>query len=312
MTDLQVDSLDCATKPLESGADYIESLRNRSLKVFLFGELVDEPVDHPIIRPSVNAVAESYDLALREPDLATAISPITGQRINRFLHIAKSRTDLVMQNKMQRKMGQNTGTCFQRCVGMDALNALHSVTFDIDQQHQTEYHSRFTDFVERIQAKNFVIGGAMTDVKGDRSKPPHAQADPDLFVHVVERTDEGVYISGAKAHQTGCINSHWLVVMPTMRLGPEDKDFAIVGAVPVEADGITYIYGRQSCDTRAMDGEVDAGNATFSGQEAMVIFDRVFIPSKYIFHKFFHLLFTLLSQYLLTHFNFKFLVNEIK
>jgi len=72
--------------------------------------------------------------------------------------------------------------------------------------------------------------------------------------------------------------------MPTMRLTEHDKDYAIVGAVPVEAEGITYIYGRQSCDTRSMEeGDIDVGNAQFGGQEAMVIFDNVFIPNDLIF-----------------------------
>ncbi len=269
---------------IRSGADYIDSLRNRNLTVYLFGELVDEPVDHPMIRPSINAVAETYDLAQRSPDLATALSPFTGERINRFLHIAESAEDLVNQNKMQRRLGQLTGTCFQRCVGMDALNALHSVTFEIDEEHGTPYHARFTEFVTKMQRHGFVIGGAMTDVKGDRSKAPHEQDDPDLYVHVTRRTDDGVYISGAKAHQTGCINSHWLVVMPTIRLGEKDRQFAIVGALPVDSSGITYIYGRQSCDTRSMEGgDLDAGNAKFAGQEAMIVFDNVFIPNERIF-----------------------------
>ena len=135
-----------------------------------------------------------------------------------------------------------------------------------------------------MQSANFVIGGAMTDVKGDRSKSPSQQADPDLFVHVTRRTADGVYISGAKAHQTGCLNSHWLIVMPTMRLDAADKDYAIVGALPVDAEGITYIYGRQSCDTRSAEGgDIDAGNAQFSGQEAMIIFENVFIPTEHIF-----------------------------
>jgi 4-hydroxybutyryl-CoA dehydratase/vinylacetyl-CoA-Delta-isomerase len=124
----------------------------------------------------------------------------------------------------------------------------------------------------------------MTDVKGDRSLAPHQQQDQDMFVHVSDRSDDGVFITGAKAHQTGCINSHWLVVMPTLKLGEQDIDFAIVGAVPVDAEGITYIYGRQSCDTRIMDGgEMDAGNAQYGGQEALVIFENVYIPNKYIF-----------------------------
>jgi 4-hydroxybutyryl-CoA dehydratase/vinylacetyl-CoA-Delta-isomerase len=269
---------------ISSGEEYIESLRGRSLDVYLFGERVEEPVDHPVIRPSINAVAETYDLAARNPELATAMSPLTGERVNRFTHVATSADDLVMQNKMQRRLGQLTGTCFQRCVGMDAINALHSVTWEIDAAHDTGYHQRFLDFVTMIQKRGFVVGGAMTDVKGDRSKAPHQQADPDLFVHVTRRTDRGVYIRGAKAHQTGCINSHWLLVMPTLRLGPDDRDYAITGAIPVDADGITYIYGRQSCDSRAMEqGDIDAGNAKFGGQEAMVVFDDVFIPWEYVF-----------------------------
>jgi 4-hydroxybutyryl-CoA dehydratase/vinylacetyl-CoA-Delta-isomerase len=267
-----------------TGEDYIASLRGRNLKVFLFGELVAEPVDHPLIRPSINAMAKSYDLAAAQPDLATAVSPFTGERVNRFLHIAMSVDDVVRQNKMQRRLGQLTGTCFQRCVGMDALNALYSVTYEIDEEYGTPYHARLKAFITEMQLRNYVIGGAMTDVKGDRGKPPSQQADPDLHVHVSRRTPEGVYIRGAKAHQTGCINSHWLIVMPTLRLEPDDREFAIVGALPVDAEGVTYVYGRQSCDTRSLEGgEIDVGNRQFSGQEVLVIFEDAFIPNELIF-----------------------------
>jgi 4-hydroxybutyryl-CoA dehydratase/vinylacetyl-CoA-Delta-isomerase len=270
--------------PITNGAEYIESLRGRDMKVYLFGELIKEPVDHPMIRPSINAVAETYDIANNEPELASSYSSLAGIKVNRFLHIAESAEDLVNQNKMQRKLGQITGTCFQRCVGMDALNSLYSTTFEIDGKYGTIYHKRLVDFIKKIQTENLVIGGAMTDVKGDRSLSPSQQADPDLFVHIVKRDEKGVYIKGAKAHQTGCINSHWIMVMPTMRLRQEDEEYAIVGAVPADAKGITYIYGRQSCDTRSMEaGDLDAGNAKFSGQEAMIIFDNVFIPNELIF-----------------------------
>jgi len=270
--------------PIANGAEYIESLRGRIMKVYLFGELIGEPVDHPMIRPSINAVAETYDIANSEPEIATSRSSLTGLKVNRFLHIAESAEDLVNQNRMQRKLGQKTGTCFQRCVGMDAINSLYSTTFEIDGKYHTKYHECLINFIKKVQTENLVIGGAMTDVKGDRSLSPSQQADPDLFVHVVKRDEKGVYISGAKAHQTGCINSHWIMVMPTMRLRQEDKEYAIVGAVPADAKGITYIYGRQSCDTRSMEsGDLDSGNAKFSGQEAMIIFDNVFVPKELIF-----------------------------
>ena len=266
------------------GKSYIESIRNRNLNVYLFGNKIKEPVDHDMIRPSINAIAKTYDLAVSDPELASVISPFTGERISRFLHICRSSKDLVLQNKMQRKLGQLTGTCFQRCVGMDAFNSLYSVTFEMDERNGTNYHQKLISFLTLMHKYNFVLGGAMTDVKGDRSLGPSQQVDPDMFVHVTKRTSKGVYISGAKAHQTGCINSHWLMIMPTMRLLEEDKQYAIVGAVPVSSKGITYIYGRQSCDTRSMEeGSIDVGNKEFGGQEAMVIFENVFIENKNIF-----------------------------
>ena len=273
-----------ATLPITTGADYMDSLRGRNLRVYFMGERVAEPVDHPVIRPSINAVARTYDLAVEQPELASAWSQISGRRVNRFLHITESVDDVVAQNRMQRRLGQLTGTCFQRCVGMDALNSLFSMTHEMDAAHGTKYHQRFKDFVVRMQEANFVIGGAMTDPKGDRSKAPADQSDPDMFLRIVERRKDGVVIRGAKVHQTGCLNSHWLVVMPTMRLRPADKDYAVVAAIPVDHPGLTFIYGRQSCDTRAMEGgSIDQGNAQFAGQEAMILIDDVFVPNDLLF-----------------------------
>jgi 4-hydroxybutyryl-CoA dehydratase/vinylacetyl-CoA-Delta-isomerase len=270
-------------RPIVTGADYVESLRGRRLRVFLMGERVLEPVDHPIIRPSINALARTYDLALEDPALATAQSSLSGRRVNRFLHVTESVDDVVMQNRMQRRLGQLTGTCFQRCVGMDAFNALYAVTHDVDLARGTPYHARLREFLRYCQEQNLVVGGAMTDPKGDRSKAPADQDDPDLFVRVVERRADGVVIRGAKAHQTGCVNSHWIVVMPTLRLREADRDYAVVAAIPVEHPRLTFIYGRQSCDSRALEGEIDQGNARYSGQEAMIVIDDVFVPWDHVF-----------------------------
>ena len=149
---------------------------------------------------------------------------------------------------------------------------------------RTDYYQRFLAFLKRAQTANIVIGGAMTDPKGDRSKPPHQQVDPDLFLHVVKRDDKGIYVSGAKMHQTGAVNSHWLIFMPTMRMTEADKDWSVVGAVRVDAPGLTYVVGRQTNDTRMVDGgALDAGNAQFAGQESLIVFDNVFVPHEHVF-----------------------------
>ena len=216
-------------------------------------------------------------------DRARAHSSLIDAPVNRFLHIVESPQDLVRKNEMQRRMGQITGTCFQRCAGLDTISVLHSITYDIDKAHGTGYHQRYLDFMRHAQRNNIIIGAGMTDPKGDRGKRPHEQEDPDLFLHVTRRTDQGLYVTGAKAHMTGGLNSHWICVMPTMNMLEKDRDYAVVGMVPADAEGITYIYGRQSCDTRAMEeGDIDAGNAQYGGQEVLVVFDEVFIPWEHV------------------------------
>ena len=186
--------------PMMSGAQYEESLRKMNFKVYLQGERVENPVDHPIIRPSMNSVKATYELAeLPEyEDLMTATSHLTGKKINRFCHLHQSTDDLVKKVKMQRLLGQKTGACFQRCVGMDAINAVDSVTFEMDQKLGTTYHERFNKFLSRMQQEDWTVDGAMTDPKGDRSLAPHEQADPDLFVHLVEKRADGIVVRGPK------------------------------------------------------------------------------------------------------------------
>ncbi len=265
---------------------YEQSLRKLDLKVYMFGKPVANVVDNPIIRPSMNAVAKTYELAQKEAyqDVMTARSHLTGNRINRFTHIHQSIEDLVNKSKMGRLLGRETGCCFQRCVGMDALNALSIITYNIDQKYQTPYNRRFKDYLAYVQEKDLVCDGAMTDPKGDRSLPPHKQPDPDMFLRVVETREDGILVRGAKAHQTGAVNSHEVIVMPTMAMQEADKAYAVSFALPSDANGIFYIMGRQSCDTRKLEETtMDQGNVLFGGHEALVVFDNVFVPWDRVF-----------------------------
>ncbi|MDF3003429.1 MAG: abfD, partial [Bacillota bacterium] len=177
---------------LMNGAQYIESLRKLNTKVYLFGEEVKDWVDHPMIRPSIECLAMTYELA-HDPqysDLMTATSNLTGKTVNRFAHLHQSTGDLVKKVKMQRLLGQKTASCFQRCVGMDAFNAVYSTTFEIDKKYGTEYHERFKKYVEYVQENDLTVDGAMTDPKGDRGLAPSQQADPDLFLRIVEKRED--------------------------------------------------------------------------------------------------------------------------
>lgn len=271
---------------LKTAKQYIDSLKELKLNLYLLGEKVEDWINNPIIRPSTNAVAMTYKLAheSKTRDLAVTKSMLTGKDVNRFISLFKSADDMVCKIKLQRELGQRTACCYQRCVGMDGINATFSTTYEIDEKYGADYHQRFRKWLEYIQENDLCVAGAMTDVKGHRGVSPSQQPDPDMFVHIVERRDDGVVIRGGKANITGTVNSHEMLLMPTLRMLEEDKDYAVCCAVPTDAEGVTHIYGRQSCDTRKLEeGDIDVGNYGFGGHETLTVFEDVFVPWERVF-----------------------------
>ncbi len=263
--------------PMKTVAQYIDSLRERKLRLWVDGERVDDPVEHPKIRPAINAIAATYALAHDGDEdtrrLATVHSELIGERVNRFCGLFTRPEDLIAKLELQRALGRLTGTCFQRCVGLDGINALFIAT------HKRDGHQRFVSWLAQVQRQDLVLNGAMTDPKGDRSKRPVDQ--PEQFLRVVQRRPDGIVIRGAKLHQTGAANAHQIVVMPGQGLRPGEEDFAVACAVDVSADGVTMVLGRQPSDDRR--GGPDAGNARFGGQECVVLFDDVFVKNEHVF-----------------------------
>jgi 4-hydroxybutyryl-CoA dehydratase/vinylacetyl-CoA-Delta-isomerase len=273
---------------IKNGAQYIESLRKLHPRIFYKGERIKDVTRHPATAPHVRAAAMTYALAAKKEyrDLATATSHLTGHTISRFTHVHQNVEDLIKKIKLLRLLGQKTGTCFQRCVGHDGINATYSVTYEIDQKQGTDYFERFKKWLIDIQDENLMVVGAMTDPKGDRSRGPAEQADPDQYLHVVERQEDGVVIRGAKLHMTGGVNSHEILVMPTTAMDDKSKDYAIVCAVPVNAAGVTMIFGRQASDDRRDRSErIDVGKPRFGsvGGEAVIAFEDVFVPKERVF-----------------------------
>jgi 4-hydroxybutyryl-CoA dehydratase / vinylacetyl-CoA-Delta-isomerase len=270
-----------------TGNQYRESLRRLKPEVYYLGEKIDSVADHPAFLPHVNAAALTYDMALAPEfeELLSTTSHLTGEKINRYTHIHHSHDDLVKKVKMLRALGQQTGSCFQRCVGHDGLNSVYSITYDIDQKMGTDYHKRLVKLLKEVQSKDLMISGAMTDVKGDRRLSPSQQKDPDLYVHVVEKKKDGIVVSGAKAHITGAVNSHGHLVMPTSAMKAEDADYAVCFYVPVDAPGVVHIFGRQTNDTRKCNCFMDQGNVDYGivGGEALIVFDKVFVPWERVF-----------------------------
>jgi 4-hydroxybutyryl-CoA dehydratase/vinylacetyl-CoA-Delta-isomerase len=238
-------------------------------------------------RSAVNSIAESFDMAAdpKTRPVAGAVSTLTKEPINRYNALNFSVDDLVKRGEMERMIGYRTAQGCPRATGLDAINAVYSVAYDVDEKHRTNYLDRFKKWLRTVHDNDLAVSGAMTDVKGDRSKRPAAQDDPDMYLHVVKRTKDGVVVRGAKAHQTGAVNCHEHLVMPTRGMKEDEKDYAIAFSVPVDAPGLYHIYGRQPSDTRKLEQDVsiDLGMGRFGGCETLMVFDDVFIPTERIF-----------------------------
>lgn len=263
---------------------YIDSLRKMNPTAYMFGEKIENVVDNPRIRAGIEATAATYEIA-EDPakrDLVVTRSPLIGEPVNRFTLPPASIEDLVARVKINRTLGRFVGTCHQRCTGLDCISALSIVTYDIDQKHNTNYFERFQRFLAHVQKGDLTCNAGVTDVKGDRSKAPHTQQDPDMYLRVVEKRSDGIVVRGAKSHQTGSLSSHEIIVLPTRALRQGDEDYAVAFAIPSDTPGLIHVVGRSSLDTREIDG-CDVGNARYSKYCPTVLFDDVFVPWDRVF-----------------------------
>ena len=274
-----------------AGSDFRESLRRYKPRVFLDGRLVDSVADERGFGPGINAIALTYDYALKPKyaPVMTAVQHTSGKLVNRLSHINTSSGDLLNKLEAVRLVCQETG-CAQRYLTHDALNAIGQVSSRIDDARgTTENTARFLNYLHRVQDQDLTLAIAMTDAKGDRSKRPHEQSNVDSYLHIVERNavhngQHGIVISGTKAIVTGAPYVHELLVMPCRNMGREDADFAVCCAVPVDAPGITMI-----ARPAGRPGEkLEHGDALFSrkyGQStAVVMFDKVFVSHDSVFY----------------------------
>ncbi len=263
---------------------YYESLKSLRPTAYILGEKVENVHEHPLIKYMTAAVAKTYELE-NDPEgkkyLVTE-SDLTGEEVSRFVKLYKGPDDLLAKIRMLKFLAQNIGGCYMRCTGMDAINSVGIEVYNCDQKYGTNYWPRLLDFIRYLQKNDLVLFSGVTDVKGDRSLRPSQQKDPDMYLHVVDRDNDGIVVRGAKIHQTGSLCAHWGLIVPTREMREADKDYAVCFACPTDAEGVIHVYGRGTLEARALQG-CDLGNVEFGKFAPMVIFKDVFVPWERVF-----------------------------
>ncbi len=266
--------------------EFRESLRRMKPNLYKFGRLIEDPVEDPLTCRTVAGHAQIYEAA-RDPryqELLTTTSHLTGKRISRYLSIIRSPEDMFMNSRLKRLMFQLTGTCTGgRCAGWAALNAMWSTTWDIDHDLGSDYHERLKQWLISAQERDITLAGALTDPKGQRRLGPSKQPDPDSYLHVVKRRNDGIVVRGAKIMICGTAAANEIFVMPTTRLRREDADYAVSFATPKDADGITIVETRHVSDDRDAQGGFDNPVTRGGITQAYIFFENVFVPRERIF-----------------------------
>jgi aromatic ring hydroxylase len=258
---------------------YRERMYGLKKNIYMGGELIGR--DDPRLKPGLDLIADSYD-RVNDPalkGLITATSHLTGEEIHRLNHIHQSPDDLLKKQECTRLMCQKVGGCIQRCMGIDALNAVSIVTKDCDDAFGTEYYPRFVEFMKYFQKNDLVGNCAQSDVKGDRSKRPFEQSDPDLYLRVVEKKKDGIVVRGCKAHNSNAPFCDEIVVVPTRLMTEHDADWSVAFSIPADAPGVKQVVRMSTTRPRLqLHTKYHFGLA-----DSMTVFDDVFVPWERVF-----------------------------
>ena len=258
--------------PLKTPAEYIESLRDGRV-TYWDGERIDDITTHPRFRTPIQVACTDYDYAdARRRDVMTYQTD-EGELAHRVFQIPLSEADLERRVELMHDMsivGGVTGVFM-------ALMSVKDAVAEVNPQ----YAANIERMYRYVRDNDLRAAEVITDPKGDRSRRAHEQDDPDLYVRIVKRTDEGIVVRGAKLHITAASLVHELVVMPTKGMRQDETDYAVSFSVPVNAPGVSII-NRSFAAPELNEFDYPA-SGHHSMPEGFVVFDDVLVPWDRVF-----------------------------
>jgi aromatic ring hydroxylase len=242
---------------------------------------------HPMLKTAVEHAALEYELT-EDPehrDVLTYTLPDSQEPFSRYFKIPADAEDLLRRREIIELGTRAGGTFFLiiKEIGSDCLFALNLISQRLDAKHGTHYHDRVQHYYEYCRGHDLAMAVAQTDVKGDRSLHPHQQEHPDYYVRIVAETQDGIVVRGAKAHTTSTVCANELLVIPTRSLGPEDREYAVAFAIPMDTPGLKFIvspFGHT--DHNTFHHPISARHHLV---ETLTVFDDVFVPWERVFLK---------------------------
>src|SRR5215472_3660439 len=257
---------------LKTPADYVQSLRDGRV-TYWDGERIDDITVHPRFQTPIKVASTDYDYADAGRREVMTYETEDGELAHRVFQIPKSEDDLARRVELMHDMSIAGGVTGVFMALMSVKDAVAEVN--------PQYAANIERMYRYVRDNDLRAAEVITDPKSDRSRRAHEQDDPDLYVRIVRRTDEGIVVRGAKLHITAASLVHELVVMPTKGMRQDEHEYAVSFSVPVNAPGVSII------NRSFAPPELNAFDYPASGHHSMpegfVVFDDVMVPWDRVF-----------------------------
>ena len=262
---------------IRTGDEYRDSIRD-GREVFMNGEKVPDVTTHPMFKPLVDIRARIYDM---QHEAATASKMVyrddDGEPYSIGLKLPYSQNDWSEKRASTDAIFDDIGGVVTR-VGDETVGEMWSLYDgqDVLNQVDPQFSKNIKNHIHKVIDQDPFHVSANTDPKGDRSKAPQDQ-DPDMLLHVVKETDEGIVVRGAK-FETAAAYANQAFTKPTIaNWGNEAySDYAVGFICDLGSPGIRMIC-RTGFAGRASKEDYPLSNR-FDEIDSLVIFDNVLIP----------------------------------
>lgn len=226
-------STTAGTSP-QTGAQYLESIRDDGREVWLDGERVKDVTTHPAFRNSARMVARLYDSLHDESRADVMRMPLRDG--SGWTHAAFQAPRNLEESLQQKDAYAEWARIGYGWLGRspDFIGAAFAPSFQLE----GEYFDEYAPNVERAGAKLArdvpFIGHAIVNPPIDRQDPSAAS---DIMIRVEKETDEGLVISGAKVVATGTAIAQQLLIAHHF-IPVTDKKYAPVFILDVNRPGV--------------------------------------------------------------------------
>ncbi len=264
---------------LRTASEFLAGLRD-DREVYYRGERVTDVTEHPELGVAARHAAIDFQLAEDPKARDLAVCSEGNEKYSTYYKIPRDAKDLQARSQLI-ELGTREGATLVLLVkeiGTDALLALRRV---LGRSNETVGLDRLTAFYRNCRDKDLALAVAQTDVKGDRSKRPSEQDDPDLYVRVVEERKDGIVVSGAKVHTSCTPYVDEVIVLPSRSMGPGDEAWSMAFAIPTGTKGLRlyasdFLHGTEDEFTRPI-------STKHKMIETLTVFDNVFVPWERVF-----------------------------